>query len=38
MHVILRAAVDKGRLKGEPWEQGMLGTGGRLQILATANG
>ena len=23
MHVILRAAVDKGRRKGEPWEQGM---------------
>lgn len=34
MHFILRAAVDKRWRKGEPWEQGILGTGGSLQIFA----
>lgn len=36
MHFILRAAVEKGWRKREPWEQGMLGTGGSLQIFVSS--
>ena len=35
MHFILRAAVEKEWRKHEPWEQGMLGTGGSLQIFVS---